>query len=337
MRTLPFQIALLVVVPLVTGARADDKVPPAPAAAPAATKAARTTVDRVVAVVNDAVILQSELEQRIAPVRAAAMEMQDLAERSRRLAKLQGQLLEEMVNDELMLQAAVAAKITVEQSELQATIDYIKERNQLDDAQLADAMKAQGLSFDHFRRDLMRQRAINQLVMPRMQLGEDDIKRRYDELSRRAANASRVQLSQIVFELPEHPTEQQLAAAKARAQAALDRIKGGEKFADVATAVTDDARTRPTGGQLGWFDPDTIDPAWEPVVFGMSKGDVRGPIQGKGSLILFHADEVQVTAMKPYDQMKGELTKQLKEKELAKLTTTWIAELRKKAHVELKI
>jgi peptidyl-prolyl cis-trans isomerase SurA len=329
-RSLPFQLALLILVPLVGGARADDKPPKA-------SVIQRVSVDRVVAIVNDAVILHSELELRIAPVRAAVMELPDLGERARRLTKLQSQLLDEMVNDELMLQAAVAAKITVEPSELQSTIDFIKERHKMDDAQLAEAMKAQGLTFDHFKRDLMRQRAINQLVMPRMQLGDEDVKRRYDELARRASNASRVQLSQIVFALPEHPTEQQLAAVKARAAEALDRIKSGEKFADVATAVTDDAKTRATGGQLGWFDPDTIDPAWEPVVFGMSKGDVRGPIQGKSSLLLFHADEIQVTAMKPFEQMKGELAKQIKEKELAKLTQVWLAELRKKAHVELKI
>jgi parvulin-like peptidyl-prolyl isomerase len=268
-------------------------------------------------------------------MRAAVAEIADPVERGRRLSKLSSQTLDEMVNDELVLQAAVAAKITVEPAELQATIDYVKERNKMNDEQLAEAMKAQGITTETFKKDLMRQRAINTLVMPRMQLGEDDIKRKYDELTRRAANATKVQLSRIMFNLPDHPTEQQIAATRARAQDALDRIKSGEKFADVAAAVT--AAGVGNGGPIGWVDPDTLDPAWEPVVFGMAKGDVRGPIAGKGALFLFQADDVQITAMKPYEQMKAELTKQIKEKELVKLSQAWLVELRKKAHVEIKI
>jgi peptidyl-prolyl cis-trans isomerase D len=146
----------------------------------------------------------------------------------------------------------------------------------------------------------------------------------------------------MVFTLPEHATEQQVAAARALAQNAFDRVKSGAKFADVTAAAIAASPAGPgqvaaTGGSIGWVDPDTIDAAWEPVVFGMSKGEVRGPIQGKGSFRLFHADDVQITPMKPYADMKAELTKQIKEKELVKLTQAWLVELRKKAHVEIKI
>src|SRR5437899_3090530 len=67
-------------------------------------------IERVVAVVNEAVILQSELDARLVPLRAEAEQIQDLAERKRRLAKLASQVLDEMVNEELIVQSAEQAK-----------------------------------------------------------------------------------------------------------------------------------------------------------------------------------------------------------------------------------
>ena len=86
----------------------------------------KLALERVVAVVNDAIILQSELEARLVPVRAEAEQIQDATERRRRLAKLASQVLDEMVNEELIVQAADAAKVEVDSSEVQAALDEIK-------------------------------------------------------------------------------------------------------------------------------------------------------------------------------------------------------------------
>src|SRR5262245_46791208 len=136
--------------------------------------AERAVVDRVVAIVNEAVILDSELRGRMVTLEPTIAQIADVAERERRRAKLTAQMLDEMVSDELVVQAAAEAKLSVEQSELQATIDYIKQQNGLDDKQLAEAMKAQGITFETFRRDLLRQRAINQLVGPKVHVTDDD-------------------------------------------------------------------------------------------------------------------------------------------------------------------
>src|SRR5512140_426505 len=71
-------------------------------------------LERVVAVVNDAIILQSELDARLIPLRAEAESIQDLTERKRRLAKLASQVLDEIVNEELIVQASEQAKIEVD-------------------------------------------------------------------------------------------------------------------------------------------------------------------------------------------------------------------------------
>ena len=299
-------------------------------------------LERVVAVVNDAIILQSELEARLVPLRAEAQQIADPTERKRRIAKLASQVLDEMVNEELIVQAAEQAKIEVDSTEVQAALDEIKQNNKLDDAGLAQALGAQGFTIQTYKADLKRQllrlRAVNQLVAPKIQVTEEDVRARYDELQRRSAAVSAVRLSHILIKVPDHATEQQLADAKERAAQAITRVKNGEDFAKVAADVSDDASTKNSGGELGWFERGSINnPEWEPIVFAMAKGDVRGPVNGADGLHVFYANEIKSSTLKPYAEMKDQLQRELKRRELDKASQTWVDELRKRAYIDIKL
>jgi parvulin-like peptidyl-prolyl isomerase len=246
---------------------------PAAGAAPAAgatvspNRGKRVKVEYVVAVINDAIILNSELEARRMPVLAEAQQIADPKERERRIAKLTSQVLDEMVNEELIVQAAEAAKIDVDSSEVQAALDEIKQQNNLDDAGLAQVLAAQGYNIANYkqelRRQLLRLRAQNQLVAPKVQVTEEDVRARYDQMQRRSEAVSAVSLSHILFKVPEHATEQQLAEAKDRASKALARVKAGEDFAKVAATESEDETTKATGGELGWFQRGSMaNPDW---------------------------------------------------------------------------
>ena len=293
-------------------------------------------LERVVAVVNDAIVLQSELEARLVPVRAEAEQITDATERRRRLAKLASQVLDEMVSEELIVQAAEAAKIEVDSSEVQAALDEIKQQNNLDDAGLAQALAGQGYTLQGYRQDLRRQllrlRAVNQLVAPKVQLTEDDVRSRYAELQRRSNAVSAVYLSHILIALPEHATEQQIAAAKEKAAQAIQAVNGGTPFADAAKQFSADSNV-----ELGWFQRGSINPEWEQVVFSMQKGETRGPVTGPRGLEIFNVGDVQSAALKPYAEMKEQLQRELRRRELDKQTATWVEELRKKAYIDIKL
>jgi peptidyl-prolyl cis-trans isomerase SurA len=318
---------------------------PTPAPAPAAPKSAnagkKLVVERVVAIVNDAIILASELEARLLPVRGEVMQIADLKERERRMSKLTSQLLDEMVNEELIVQAAESAKIEVESSEVQAALDEIKANNNLDDAGLAQVLAAQGYTLSNYkhdvRRQLLRLRAVNQLVAPKVSVTEEDIQARYNQLKRRSEAVSAVALSHLLFKLPEHPTEQQLAEAKAKAAKAIERLSAKEDFAKVAAEMSEDESTKATGGQMGWFQRGSVNPDWEQIVFSMEKGDVRGPVTGTQGLHVFHVTDVKQSELKPYADMKEQLSRELRRREMDKQTATWMEELRKKAYIDIKL
>lgn len=296
----------------------------------------KVALERVVAVVNDSIILQSELEARLVPVMAEAQQIQDPQERRRRIAKLASQTLDEMVNEELIVQAADAAKVEVDSSEVQAALDEIKQQNNLDDAGLTQALAQQGYTLSGYKADLRRQllrlRAVNQLVAPKVTITDEDVRARYDQLQRRSDSVSAVYLSHILIKLPEHPTEQQLTEAKGVAAKAIERVSNGESFAEVAKSVSADQNV-----ELGWFQRGSINPEWEQIVFSMQKGDVRGPISGPEGLHVFYVSDVKQSELKPFNEMKDQLKNELRRRELDKQTATWVEELRKKAYIDIKL
>ncbi len=298
-------------------------------------------VDRVVAVVNDEVVLSTELMMRVAPMAFELNKISDVKERARRQAKLSSQVLEEMVNEQLVTQAAAAAKLDVSAKEVEAAIVDLKKQNSLDDKQLAEALRLQGYSMSSYRRDvrsqILRMRAVNTLVRPKVSITEDDVRAKYDEGARRGTKVSEVHLQHILISLPPGATKEEQAAARAKAGKALELAKGGANFAKLAETYLDDPATKNTGGDLGWIKRGTIPTEWEIIVFAMSKGETRGPINGNNGLHVFHVSELKDSKQEEFKSVKERLRNELYRVELDKQTRIWIDELRKKAHYEIKL
>jgi peptidyl-prolyl cis-trans isomerase SurA len=301
----------------------------------------RLSVDRVVAVVNDAVILNSELMRRVAPMSADLEGVSDQVERKRRKDKLKSQVLDEMVSEELIVQAAGESKLEVAAKEVQNALEEIKKQNNLDDNQLAEALRMQGYTMAGYRHDVRRQilrmRAINMLVRPRVTVTDDDVRGRYDSTNRRSAAVKRIKLRHILIGLPEHPTEAQLADAKRRAADIIEKVRGGADFARLAASESADESTKYNGGELGWIERGSIDTEWEVIVFAMNKGELRGPITGPRGLHVFQVTELERNEQKPFAQMKEQLRNEIYRKEMDRQTKLWLDELREKAHIQVKL
>ena len=300
-------------------------------------KSQRFVLDRVAAVINNAVILESELHVRLLPLSGDLQKISDERERNRRRKKLLSQILEDMISEELIVQAARDAKLKVEPKEINAAIDEIKKQNNLDDSGLKQALAMQGFTLATYKRDvkrqIMRMRSINMLVRPRVTITDEDVRARYDEMSRRSAAVSKVHLKHVLIELAQR-SEEQVARAKSRAAEVIEQAKNGKAFAELAKQYSDDRATVTSGGDLGWIERGSLPTEWEVIVFSMDKGEVRGPISGPNGLHVFYVEDLKKSDLKPFAELKEQLRNELYRKEMDKQTLLWLEELRKKAHIE---
>jgi peptidyl-prolyl cis-trans isomerase SurA len=314
-----------------------------PAAAQPAGDAQKNAVvlDRVVAVVNDDVILETELMARVLPMIGDLDDIADARERERRRRQLTEQILDEMVNENLMVQAAVQAGLDVSAKEVQAALDEIKTQNNLDDAGLEQALAMQGYTIsaykDDVRRQILRMRAINSLVRPKVTITDEDVRARYDAMSRRSTAVSKVRLHHVLIALPSAPTEQQLAAAKARAGEVVEKARAGADFTALAREYSDDTGSVAAGGDLGWIERGSITTEWEVIVFSMDEGEVRGPISGPQGLHVFYVPEVEKSDLQSFEELKEEIRNELYRKDMDKKTREWLDDLRNKAYIDTKL
>src|SRR3979409_1282315 len=115
---------------------------------------------------------------------------------------------------------------------------------------------------------------------------------------------------------PDHATEQQIAEAKEKAAKAIARVRGGEEFAKVAAAESEDETHKDTGGE---------------------RCDGGGPVTGPRGFHVFQVTEIKRSDLKPFAEMKEQLSRELRRREQEKLTQNWLEDLRKKAYIDIKL
>jgi peptidyl-prolyl cis-trans isomerase SurA len=298
-------------------------------------------VERVVAIVNDSVILETELYQRAAPQLGDLEQVRDAREKQKQFKALLRQTLDDMIDDELILQAAAESELSVTDEEIDKAIGEVKKGNKLTDAQLAEALQAQGYSMTAYRKDVKKQilrlRAVNVLVRPRVTVSDEDVKEAYEKQQRKAGAVTEVRVAHILLSLPANASAEEKAAAKKRATELVERARGGEDFAKLALGSSEDASTKDQGGDLGWFKRGELPTEWETQLFVADKGDVRGPIEGPRGLHVFKVVDTKKDSVKAFDEVKDKLRNDMYADEMEKQTKVWLEELRRKAHVEVKL
>ncbi len=314
--------------------------PMARAEVKAAAPRAPITIERVSAVVNDHVILETEVVAR-STASASELQASEPQARAREWKSLLRKTVEQMVDEELIVEAAVEAKLEVSDDEVQKAIDEIKRQNRLTDKQLDQALIQQGTTLASYRKDVRKQilrlRAVSMLVRPRVNVSDEQIKSRYERMSGQSAVATEVHLRHILIALPDRPATGAVDAARRRAGELVDRARAGEDFATLAREASQDPTTKEEGGDLGWYKRGELPTEWEEIVFAMEPNEVRGPIQGPRGLHVFQLVESRREAVRPLEEVKEQLREQLFQEEMERETKTWLQELRKRAHVEVKM
>ena len=304
----------------------------------AARGAGARMVEKIAAVVGENVVLASEVEEKAGPLLADVSKVPDPDKRAARASALRREVLERLIDDELILQQAVELKLTVTSEQIDSSIEEIKKQNSIDDDQLREALKAQGMTMATYRADLKRQllrfRVLNIAVGSRVNVSDEEVKAYYERHMKGAANVQ-VRASHIFIALPDGADLTAVAEKKAQAEKIVERAKT-EDFAKLAREVSDDAATRAEGGDLGYFGKDMLPKPIEELVFAMKPGEVRGPVRADRGFHVIKLVDRKTKDPKPLDDVKDDIRMQLRSKDMERQTKIYLTELRKKTLVDIR-
>jgi peptidyl-prolyl cis-trans isomerase SurA len=310
----------------------------AAAAAAVPRGASARMVEKIAAVVGENVVLASEVEEKAGPLMTDISRVTDPDKRAARAAALRREVLERLIDDELILQQATDLKLTVTSEQIDSSIEEIKKQNSIDDDQLREALKAQGMTMATYRADLKRQllryRVLNIAVGSRVNVSDEEVKAYYERHMKGSANVQ-VRASHIFIAIPDGADLATAGEKEAQAKKILERAKT-EDFAKLAREVSDDAATRADGGDLGYFGKDMLPKPIEELVFAMKPGEVRGPVRADKGFHVIKLVDRKIKDAKPLDDVKDDIRMQLRQKDMERQTKIYLAELRKKTLVDIR-
>ncbi len=238
---------------------------------------ASTELDRIVAVVEEDVIMESELEDQMQRVRAA---LRQQGTQMPPTAVLERQVMERLVLEKIQLQVADRAGVEVEERALDQAVADIAKRNNLSLDQFREIIESEGYQFDTFREQIRQEILIAKLrreeVDNRVRVRDSEIDN-YLHNELQGTDNEEYRLSHILISTPSGANDQEIRAARAKAEETLARIEGGEDFATVAISVSDGQQAL-EGGDLGWRKGGEIPSLFADAVSTMEPGDTSGII-----------------------------------------------------------
>lgn len=296
---------------------------------------AARVVERVVAVINDEIILETELEQYAAPGYRGPDP--DTADGKKQWDETKRKALESLIDGKLVQQQAKELKLTVTPEEVERAIAQVKEQNKLDDNTFVEALKQQGFTLESYRKTLRKQilelKVVNTAVRSRVSVGDDEVRAYYKQNERLTAGDRQSRLKQILVAAG---ASDDLERKKAVAQKVVDLARSGSSFGELARQYSDDEATKAAGGDLGWVGKGVLVDALDDAIASMEPGDVRGPIRTERGWVVLQLVDRKAGDLKPFEEVKEQLRKQLYDQQVEKAQQSWIKELRKKAHVDVR-
>jgi len=236
-------------------------------------------MDRIVAIVDQAVVTEQELESRIATVTA---QFKKQGTELPAEAILRKQILERLITDTLQLQYAAQTGLKVDDNQLDKTIGRIAEQNQLSLAEFAEALAKDGVSMTKFRADIRNEITLARLrereVDGRVNVSESEIDNFLTSQAANNDNQDEYEIAHILIRTPEEGATEDIQKAKSKVDSALTELKAGVSFAKVSASFSD-APNALEGGNLGWKKASQMPALFLDALKAMQVGEVSAPLR----------------------------------------------------------
>jgi len=235
-------------------------------------------LDRIAAIVNDGLVLKSELDAQMDSVTKRLQEQKvELPSQS----VLKQQVLDRLILQEIQAQHAKRVGLTVSDEQLNSALQEIASRNKIPFDQLPTALAAQGVDYKQYREGMRKELTLSTLrqrdVIAHINVSPHELEQFLTRQQTSAAN-DEFNVSHILLSLPEAATPQQLEEITHKAQDLAARASKGEDFGQLAIANSN-SQTALDGGQLGWRKGTQMPEFILQLVTRMKAGEVSQPVR----------------------------------------------------------
>jgi peptidyl-prolyl cis-trans isomerase SurA len=246
----------------------------AASATSATAKPAARQADYIVAIVNNELVTQVEVDQRVARIRLDALRS---GARLPDDAALRKQVLDALIEERVIVTYARDAGLKVDEPELDRAVANVATANKLTLDGLQQRLRAEGIDYTRFRANLrdqiLAERVREREVVSRIKVTDADIEGYLASRKTQSTASAEINIAQILVTVPDNAGAEVVAARRARIDEALKRVRGGEPFELVAKAYSEDSN-KDKGGEIGAKPADRLPDLFVAAVRSLAVGGV---------------------------------------------------------------
>ena len=281
--------------------------------------------DRIVAIVNTELIMLSDVKREFSAEQERLSREFPGSNLAQQLKTAEYMALTKLIEQKLQLQEAKAKRVEVSDLEVQQALAQMKQQDKsLDPTNPNDVRTV--------RDQLLLMRVADLHIRGNITVGDSEIKRYYQEHRERFAFPEEYHLSQIIIK--PHSSDG-LADALTKARRAMDDLKRGEKFEDVALQYSDGTNSL-HGGRLGLVRQGELWPALEQAVARLVPGGISDILESPEGVHIIRMDDKKPKQFRPYEAVRREIQELVYQQKSEDMYQSWLVDLKNKAYIEIK-
>lgn len=261
-------------------------------------------VDGIAAIVNDGVVLTSEVQEEM---RQIVARMNEQGANVPPTSALAPQILERLIIKRIQLQRAERVGIVIPDETLNLALTNIAERNGTTLSEFPQMLASQGIEYSSFRNQMREQIAIDQLrqrdVIQRINVSPRELEEYLERRASRASENKEYKISHILISTPVDATVDSIAAAEEKISGILERARSGESFFELAVANSN-GQNALQGGDLGWRKGNELPTLFADVVPELKSGEISEPVRSASGFHIVRLEQIRGTEPIMEDQMK---------------------------------
>ena len=303
---------------------------------------ADTVVEEIIARVNNQIITRGEYLRSKETLKQEAQQ-QDPGSAGKIVEERDKDVLRDLIDQQLLLEKGKDMGITAETEVIKRLDKMRKEMHMESMEDLEKAATSQGISYEDFKQNLknqiITQQVISREVGSRMNVSKEELQQFYDEHKTQMEQPEQIRLSELLVtekkdKAPPADEEQELAAARAKAEDLLAQIRKGAAFDEVAKKNSD-GTTAAQGGDLGYFKRATLAKELEDKTFAMKPGEVSDVIRTKQGFVILKVTEHQQAGVPPLSEIEPRVQEAIYMQKLQPALRAYLQKLREDAYIKI--
>jgi parvulin-like peptidyl-prolyl isomerase len=297
--------------------------------------ASAEVVNKVVAIVNDEVITQQDVDQLLAVLFAQHAHAYPEEELVQKMEEAKKDILDKMIEDKLVLSRAKELDIKVIEEEIDNKLEDVKSGFP-SEKEFYKVLETQGITVgnlkDRYRDQIMMKKLIDLEIKSKVSVLPSEISAYYEKYREEFKRDERYKVRHILIKAED---EVDLELSKLEIENIYDRLAKGEDFSELAKAYSEGPH-KEEGGDMGYLKRGEMLGELDETVFSLKPGEFSKPVKSKLGYHIFKVEDIEHSGYFSIDEVKEDIKMLILQNKFRERLEEWVADLRKKAYIEIK-